>query len=251
MVLIDTNRYLDLYRVTKGRKLLGALTELREYIFVTVQLVEEVQRNKLQVAAAFLSSQLQQLRAPEIPDHLFDLSKESAARLPQKLKEISSKVAEANAELEDVAVRTLQQISRSEDEVSKALAILFKKMIKHTPEELQRATERKERGNPPGKKADPLGDQLIWEQLISHFKGQSRLWVISKDRDYCTSYGEKMWLNPFLYQDLAGISESAPEVYCFDSIGDGLAHFVKTTGVRAEKLPTAEESKEIKEEFDS
>lgn len=218
-----------------------------------MQLVEEVERNKLKVAADFLKQQIKELRAPkiEISTHLFDPSEVAAAKLPDKFKEISRGIEDARASLEKAADRTLQQISRSEDEVSKALVALFKNPIQHTSDELHRAKERKERGNPPGKHGDPLGDQLIWEQLISRFKPGWKLWIITKDSDYCITYGEQIWLNPFVYQDLVRIGNSAPEVYCFNNVGDGLKHFVKTTGVPATKLPTDDESKEIKREIES
>jgi len=181
LVFIDSNQYLHLYRVTKGKKLLDPLQEQENYIFVTVQVVEEVQRSKLLVAANFLKNQFEQLkvRGFDVPDHLFDISEETARKLRRKLKDIDQRVKEVNDDLIDATIQTLQRISRSEDEVSKALAELFDKAVPHTPEEIQRARERKERGNPPGKKADPLGDQLTWEQLLSHFKGKSRLWIIT------------------------------------------------------------------------
>jgi protein involved in ribonucleotide reduction len=61
-----------------------------------------------------------------------------------------------------------------------------------------------------------------------------------------------MFLNPMLYQDIAhATSRNEPAVFCFDSVADALRHFVSTTGVKAERLPTAKESKEIKEEIAS
>lgn len=253
LIFIDANQYLDLYRVTKGKKLLHPLMEQRDYIFITVQVVEEVQRSKLQVTAAFLTKQFEQLkvRGFDIPDHLFDISGDTAAELRKKLHNIDQRIKEINAALMDAAVQTLQRISRSEDEVSKALATLFDKVVTHTPEETQHARERRERGNPPGKKADPLGDQLTWEQLLNHCKAKSKLWIISKDSDYCTKHCGKMFLNPFLYQDLMRLNQPPLEVFCFDSIDEGIRDFVQTTGVKAERLPTSEESKEIKEELDS
>jgi len=253
LLFIDANLYLDLYEVTKGKKLLEPLREQRDYIFVTVQVVEEVQRRKLKVAADFLTRQFKapELRNFDVPDHLFDVSGETATDLLAKLGEIHDKIKTVNTDLINAAVKTLQRISLSEDEVSKALATLFGKAIQHTPEELQRARDRKERGNPPGKPEGPLGDQLTWEQLLSHGKGKSKVWIISKDRDHCTKHGDKLFLNPFLYQDLARVTQPPPAVVCFDNIGDGLRDFARTTGVKAEKLPTVEESKEIKKELDS
>jgi hypothetical protein len=55
LIFIDTNQYLDLYRVVEGKKLLGLLQEQRDYIFVTEQVIKEVQSIKLKTAADFLT----------------------------------------------------------------------------------------------------------------------------------------------------------------------------------------------------
>ncbi len=55
-LFIDADQYLKLYMADKGKKrLLRILNESREYIFVTAQVVDEVQRNKLSLAERFLS----------------------------------------------------------------------------------------------------------------------------------------------------------------------------------------------------
>ena len=60
-----------------------------------------------------------------------------------------------------------------------------------------------------------------------------------------------MFLNAMLHQDLARLHHPAPEVYCFDNIIDGFKHFAATTGVKVEKLPTSEETEQIKSEQES
>jgi PIN domain len=255
VVFIDANLYLDLYEVTEGKRLLAPLKEQQDYIFITVQVVEEVQRRKLKLAADFLSRQFEnlKLRNVGVPDHLFDISGETASKLREKLRDIYQKITEINEELITAAIQTLQRISVSEDEVSKTLSDLFSKAVTPTAEELHRARERKERGNPPGKKADTLGDQLTWEQLLSYCMDKSnlKLWIISKDRDFFTEYKHTLLLNPLLQQDLAGVFEPGSEVFCFDSIDKGIRDFVERTKVRAETLPTLEESKAIEKELNS
>jgi len=41
MIFIDANQYLDLYRTASGKKLLAALKEQEEHIFVTKHVSEE------------------------------------------------------------------------------------------------------------------------------------------------------------------------------------------------------------------
>jgi septum formation inhibitor MinC len=160
LIFIDANQYLDFYQLNRGRKLLDSLMEQQKYIFVTTQVVDEVERNKLEVAERCLTERFEQLKKGiALPDYLFDVSKDSAARLRKKLNDTS----QAIKALRKTVIQTLEQISRSEDRVSKALAGLFSTAIPHTSEEIECATDRKERGNPPGKKENPLGDELTWE----------------------------------------------------------------------------------------
>jgi hypothetical protein len=129
---------------------------------------------------------------------------------------------------------------------------------------LQRARARRERGNPPGKKTDPLGDQLNWEQILSHCQNKRWLWIITKDLDYATKYPNKksgdgtkhegkMFLNAALYQDVARRCEPepAPEIFCFDKIAEGLERVAAKTGMKAKKLLTSEEIEKINKEQES
>lgn len=249
LIFIDANLYIPLYGLPKWKKLLDLLKEQKDYIFVTVQIVEEVQRNKLQVVAGLLTNQLEHLkksRSLNLPDYIFG---GTDSKLRETLRDLRKKQIETN--LIKATVQALQRISRSEDKVSKALNAVFRDAVTPTPEEIQRAGERKERGNPPGKPEDPLGDQLTWEQFLSHAKGKSKIWIITNDADYCTKHSGKMFLNPLLYRDLTKGMRRTPEVFCFDNIDEGIRNFVRKTRVKAKRLPTLEESKEIKKQVDS
>ena len=249
LLFIDANKYLDLYRTDKGKKLLAPLGEQVGYIFVTQQVVDEVQRNKIFVAAEFLSQKFKELKLQtfNVPDHLSGTSAGQGMGILQQMSEIVQKIKKANDEVDALALGIMEQISRSEDEVSKALAPIFAKAVPHSPEELQRARDRRELGNPPGKIANPIGDQLTWEQILTHFKGRKRLWIISRDGDYGTIYDGKGFLNRFLYDELCKVA-TAPEVYLFGDMVEGIGHFVETTGVKAEKRLTPEEAQEVENE---
>jgi hypothetical protein len=221
MLFIDANRYLDLYRMNSGKTLLATLEEQQKYIFVTMRIVNEVERNKVKVAADFLARRQLKLDSIAVPDHL----------LPAEL---------------------LEQISRSEDEVSKRLAVIFSRAVPHNTEEFLRASNRKRIGSPPGKKSDALGDQISWEQILTKCKEERpKLWIITNDSDYATEHDGRMFLNAVLYKELYEVYGSAPEVFCFNSIDEGIRHFAATVKIKAEKLPTLEESKQIKKEQES
>jgi hypothetical protein len=134
--------------------------------------------------------------------------------------------------------------------IKRAIRFIFSersKAVAPTPAELQRAKERRERGNPPGKCTNPIGDQLTWEQILTRFKGKNRLWVISRDGDYGTVYNCKGFLNLFLYDELRRMNPDA-EAFLYDDIADGIKDFANKTGVKADMLPSPEETKEIKKE---
>ena len=253
VVFIDTQLYIDLYRTESGKDLLALLQEQKDYIFITEQIVNEVNRNKLQEAMEFFKRECQIGNAPgsKLPNHLFDESGTIVQRIREKLKIASEKVKEATRELDKAIDETLRLISLSEDVVSKALAPLFAKAVAHKPEEFERARERKARGIPPGKKKDAIGDELNWEQFISFVKGSGkrRLWIISRDSDYCLTHGKQAgFLIPTLYQELMRLIDPPPEVLAFTNIPDGIENFSKVTGVKVDKLPTPERVEEIKKE---
>jgi hypothetical protein len=249
LLFIDANVYLDLYRRDKGKKLLAPLIEQVDYIFVTQQVVAEVQRNKISVAAAFLLQKFKELNLQtfDVPDHLSGTVDGQNKDILNQMREIKKSVEKVNKEINALALGIMEQISCSGDEVSTALSPIFENAVNHSPEELQRARDRREIGNPPGKSTDPIGDQLTWEQILTHFQGKKRLWIISKDSDYGTIYGGKGILNHFLYNELRKVV-SSPEVYFFQDVVEGLNHFVNTTSVKAEKRLTPEDEEEIKTE---
>jgi len=143
------------------------------------------------------------------------------------------------------------KFSRSADDVSQRLENLFDNPILATNDEMCRARNRKEKGNPPGKKGDPLGDQITWEQLLTYCKASKRLWIITSDKDFCIRHGDKTLLNPLLNRDLIRACGAELENHCFSDLLEGIQDFGKNAGVKADQLPTEEEAKEIKEEIEA
>ncbi|MBS9405624.1 DUF4935 domain-containing protein, partial [Halomonas sp. TRM85114] len=249
LLFIDANKYLDLYRTDKGRKLLAPLAEQASYVFVTQQVVDEVERNKLGAAAEFLRTKNQgmKLHGINVPDHFSGSEAGKNEEILRSIRDISKSVSTVNAEIDLHTLEILAQVSESKDEVSKELASIFSDAVPATPDELRRARERKEVGNPPGKRNDPLGDEITWEQILSNFKGKKRLWIISRDGDYGTEFGGRFFLNGLLRSEVIQVSESA-SVYIFKDLFEGLKHFVETTKVKAELKLTPEEVADIEAE---
>jgi len=251
VLFIDANQYLDLYRMFRGKQLLAALVEQKDYIFVTSQVVDEVSRNKVKVAASFLANAIKkmELNTMTVPDHM--LADDRVQSLGKRLQKTGEELTKTRDEFGKLTQELLEQVSQSNDEVSKALSVIFSKAVAPNAQELERAKQRKVHGNPPGKDNDPLGDQLSWEQILTKCKEKPRLWVITKDSDYATEHGGKLFLNALLHQDLASLCEKQPEVFCFHNIVDGLKHFSATTSVKAKKLPPPNVTEQIKKEQES
>lgn len=252
LLFIDANKYLDLYRTIHGKNQLDALAEQADNIFVTRQVVEEVQRNKINEAADFLKRQLTEQRLPklpgfDVPDHLFGANANDSKRIREQKDAVAKAIAQINEGLQKLVASILDQIHESQDDVSKTLAPIFAKAAEHTAAELQRAIERRERGRPPGKKSDAVGDQLSWEQLLTRLPAKKALFIISRDRDFGAFFGDKGFLNLFLYDELRALNAHA-DAFLFEDIPSGIKAFADATGVRADKLPSPEETNEIKRE---
>ena len=246
-LFVDANQYLGLFGLVRGKKLLDLLEGQKTHIFVPTQIVEEVLRNKLKLASTFLSQQLKDIAATKvvIPDHLLGIDDEELV----KYRKTFQYVDEARSALRNLADDVLAKIGRSEDDVSKRLAHLFDNAVAANSDEIQRARVRKEKGNPPGKASDPLGDQISWEQLLTHLHqtGHKEIWLITRDRDYFVKSNKALLLNPLLNRDLIQACGEQPQVHCYDDLADGLTNFAKQIGVK--DLPTEQEVVQIKNEI--
>jgi hypothetical protein len=249
LLFIDANKYLDLYRTDTGQFMLAALSKQTDHIFVTRKVVDEVKRNKINETARFLTKHFRdvpKVQTYKVPDQLFGASETQSASIRGQMTEISQKITQVNRDLRALAADIMKKVSQSADEVSTALAPIFAKAVCPSEDHLQKAKERKLRGDPPGKATDPVGDQLNWEQILSRFVGKTKLWIITRDSDYGAMYEGKGFLNQFLYEELQKVSPGA-EAFLFENVPDAIEHFGHVTGVKVE-LPPTEQREKIKRE---
>jgi hypothetical protein len=172
------------------------------------------------------------------------------SKIKDRMKKVSTEIEQLNQAIVDLADGIMSKIGDSTDEVSRTLYPLFAKAKPHNDDELRRAKNRKELGNPLGKIKDPIGDQLNWEQILSQFTSKSKLWIISRDGDYISTYGKRLFLKQFLYNELRKISPSA-EAFVFTDIVEGIKNFANMTKVKAYALPTAAQEAKIKKEIEA
>ena len=132
IVFIDANQYIQLYGLSKKRnKVLDLLRVLQDYIFVTSQLVDEVQRNKVEAVVGYFKDSLERLpNWSGIPHHLLHLSGKEVGELNKKLSNYGKARDDVKSEILQAVARTLERISRSEDDISTSLQPIFSSRLR-------------------------------------------------------------------------------------------------------------------------
>ena len=242
LLFIDTNVYLRFYDTNKTefKKLLKSLVELEGNIFITKQIVDEINRNKLSVFKQSTDNYKRQINVIStfLPEHLDGGSNSQMSDWNKNRKKIEQDIKLSNQSYDSIIKDTIKDISLSKDTISIQLNPIIARAKTANEDILKLAKTRRLMGNPPGKSSDPLGDQLSWEQLLAQVNEVSGLWVISHDFDFYTIHEKECHLNPVLYQDLITLNPTI-EVKCFNALADALKDFDKTTKILA--LPSEEE----------
>jgi hypothetical protein len=234
-LFVDANIYLSFFRTSAKdiRKLLPSLLEIKNNIFVTRQIRDEVQRNKLGVTLASLQPVREKVRWREwnLPDLLEAKFGRGGPKWADDAKADADKV---NAAIDSV----LSDVATSGDVVSRELQPIFEQVRNETPEELESARFRREIGNPPGKTKDTLGDQISWTQLLSTVTEKDEVWIVTSDGDFHVRNGESILLNPFLLKELTGKGVHPTKVHVHDNLASALQAFSKAAEQPVKSLPT-------------
>lgn len=249
LLFIDTNIYLRFYDSNNAeyKKLLKTLPSLKDKLFITKQIKDEIERNKADVFRNSFDTYLKQAKifnSISLPEHLDNNNSSEIVMWNQERKTIIEKLEISNKSLFNIYNNKINLISKSEDEISKTLNILFEKCIDCTKDEFQKAKHRKERGNPPGKSFDPLGDQINWEQLLNKIKTTNELYIISNDHDLLVTVANNSFLNPLLYEE---IKQHNPKIKinCFHSLSNALLTLNKEGHEKIKNLPSEKILEEI------
>lgn len=228
ILYIDANIFLEFYNSNKPefKKLLNSIIEVKDKVFFTEQFKYEIDRNKLNVFKQSIDNYIKQVSITNtvLPEHLDKGNTSKLISWNSSRKELEIQIKNSNNELLQIFNETLENVSSSEDNVSKELSSLYNKSRKPTIDNLNKARIRKEIGNPPGKNNDPLGDQLSWEMLLDIIPNVNRIWIISKDQDYYTENKDIFYLNPILKNDLIQINP-AIEIRVFNKLSEALRDF--------------------------
>jgi hypothetical protein len=249
VIFIDANIYLRFYDSNKPeiQRLLSSIEEVKKYIFVSKIIKQEVERNRSDV---FINSFAQfidhfGLRTVKLPEQLESTGSSDLKDWNKKTAQMHKTFQAQKKQLEKITTELLTQITSGKDQVTLTLKKIFANNVKHNEKDIEAARERKELGNPPGKKADPIGDQLTWTLLLDKASEIEELWIISMDGDYIVDFKGKCFLNSFLMDELLQKNKKI-KVHCFDTLAEGFDSFNSARKIKS--LPKKDELMEIASE---
>lgn len=197
-LFIDTNTLLGFYDYSnddldelKKLEVLIAKDELR--VYVSEQLLDEFYRNR---ETKFLTA---------FSRFEKDQHSQSFPQLCKQYKEYT-RMREVLGEYLDLRKSMIAQIYKDFETVKlkadRAIIELIQKghRMAITPDTLRGARDRRDRGNPPGKKSDALGDEIHWESLLKNVAKGTTLHLVSIDGDFQGKHkiDNVAKLNPFL-----------------------------------------------------
>lgn len=235
-ILVDSNIYLKFYAHQQIEDLLPALTEVQRDLLVTTQIVDEVCRNRLSVLAKHIEDFTGKGILAEAP--LVHLLPDSESK-----KVMSTDIAKLNKEAKEIQGRlkshldsAVELTAMGKDRVTQSLDKVFSKAIVPKDDQLSRARVRREMGNPPGKRTDPLGDQINWEVFLDSLGDAKQVWIISTDFDYAMEYRKTLYLDALLHRELA--VRGVTDVFCFRELSAGLKSYKAVSGSAVNALPS-------------
>ena len=241
ILYIDTNIYLRFFdsNSTEFKQLLRALNEIQDAIFMTQQIVDEVRRNKLDVFIKSVETYVKQFGMTKIylPEHLETETDEAIKNWNKKTKKLEEDAKNLDKDLKKIMTKLMQDISENKDELSIMLNRIFTNPKQPKDEQLKKARLRKDLGNPPGKKLDPIGDQISWEQLLDQAAKIDELWIISNDSDYMVEFNKTCYLNSFLRAELEA-ENSELKIHAYNTLSEGLRSYTKENKIST--LPSSD-----------
>ena len=249
VIFIDANVYLKFYDTAaiKLKKLLDTLSDIKEYIFITKQIRDEVVRNKLNVAVKSFISNYKDLgiKKTTLSEHFDEENKNIFSEWNKKRLKIIDQENKIKNEYSDMISDQLTSIMNSTDNVSIKLDAIFSLSRSPSENEMKLAEARKLLGNPPGKASDPIGDQLTWEQFLSIYNGED-IWMITNDNDFLVEYKNKSYINPFLYDEIKQLLRGKdPKINIFRSLSEGIDDFQAKINATMDDSIDSKEMKEI------
>jgi predicted nucleic acid-binding protein len=205
LIFVDTNIFLDLYRIRNSDislKYLHLLEKHKDKLIISSQVEMEYKKNRqktiLKSLKSYSSPDRDKLTPPALVANI-----QAAKIINKKKKEISTQ----QKKISEKIVKILKNPSVN-DEVFKILQRIFKHKSPYNLDrknkkllQIQRfAKKRFIIGCPPRKRDDTtIGDAVNWEWIIDCSKESGKdIIIVSRDEDYGLFYNNQSYLNDWL-----------------------------------------------------
>lgn len=195
---LDTNIYLSFYHLTNDdieelRKLLLLVKSKDLILYLPAQTKDEFHRNRDSKIADGLKKFNDNKLNKIFPQMVKDYSEE------YNLMRNAIKSFEKNKQI--IVDKLRKDVVEQSLNADKIIQDLFKVAteIENTPELIEKAKNRYDLGNPPGKKGS-YGDALNWESLLTKIEVFDNFFFISDDGDYFSEFDKNLF-NSFLIKE--------------------------------------------------
>lgn len=252
LIFIDTNIFLDFYRVRGGDEKLNLLKRVDDHhdrIITTAQVEMEYKKNRQLVILESLS----RFKTPDwggLTPPAFLSDAQPATAIAKSKSEISSQQKKLKKRIEAI----LRNPSKN-DPVFKILQRLFK-----SQSDLNLSREKKIRfkirglawkrfilGYPPRKDKDTsIGDAINWEWIIHCAQNtEKNIILVTRDTDYGVNYNKELILNDWLSQEFKQRVGRKRKII----ITDRLTYAFRTISVTVTKQEEREEDSLLEEKM--
>ena len=205
LLFIDTNIYLDFYRIRNEVKasFLGHIEAIKDSLIVTDQVEMEFKKNR---QAAILEG-MKELKPPSkisVPGVLGNDKSATAIqndqrRMNERIQKLKNRLYNVleNPVRYDKVYQVLQRVFSKKQEID------FYRNHKLHYKVRELARKRFWLGYPPRKKNDTsIGDAINWEWIVQVAKEQNAdIWIVSRDGDFGVTQDSKGFLNDWLRQE--------------------------------------------------
>lgn len=209
-VFIDTNTYLQF--IERPNEKLQSLDELKNLM----------KDGEITLVFPDITRDEFHRNYPAISMRYVELLRKNAPKRPPMSAVLKSKgKKQKTTRLEQVHKRYIEEINKAAKRQKESVEKLVKKIdqLKNKAEDInddagivEAAQVRRLRGNPPGKKQGPLGDEIAWETLL-RFCTDDDLVIISGDSDWKHLMESEPELNPLLRIEWEKVSEKKITLY--------------------------------------
>lgn len=233
LIFIDTNIFLDFYRIRKGSiglKFLEKIEDNLDDIIISSQVQMEYLKNRQDAILDYLKEMKSDVKGLSVPSILQD---------SQPAKVYSKKSKEAEKQLKNLRERINKIFANPSynDPVFKVVNRIFKKKYDlhldlHNEEKYRirkLALKRFGMGYPPRKKGDnSIGDAINWEWMIHCCKEKTAdLIIVTRDTDFGKEINNKLHINDWLKKEFKERTSNRRNITITKSLADAFKEIKK------------------------